>query len=52
MEHLSPLDAALLDLEDRHCALHIGGVAVFDGPAPTPQEMSRVYERNIALEPR
>jgi len=52
MEHLSPLDAAFLDLEDRHCALHIGGIAVFDGPAPTPEEMSLVYARSIALEPR
>ena len=52
MEHLSPLDAAFLDLEDRHSALHIGGIAVFDGPAPTPEEMSLVYERSIALEPR
>src|SRR5205814_1707092 len=52
MEHLSPLDAAFLDLEDRHCALHIGGVAIFEGPAPTAAEMATVYERSIALEPR
>src|SRR3954468_12281736 len=49
---MSPLDAAFLDLEDRHCALHIGGIAVFDGPVPSPEEMSQVYERSIARDPR
>ncbi len=52
MEHMSPLDAAFLDLEDRHCALHIGGVAVFDGPVPTAEEMADVYARSIAQNPR
>lgn len=52
MEHMSPLDAAFLDLEDRNSALHIGGVAIFDGPVPTGEEMTSVYERSIALNPR
>ena len=34
METMSALDSAFLQLEDRHAALHIGSVGVFEGPVP------------------
>jgi diacylglycerol O-acyltransferase len=49
---LSALDTAFLDIEDAHCALHIGGVAIFDGPVPEPPEIAELYLGRIAREPR
>jgi diacylglycerol O-acyltransferase / wax synthase len=34
METMSALDSAFLEIEDRHAALHIGSVGVFEGPVP------------------
>ena len=43
MDKLGLLDAEFFDFEDTNVALHIGGVAVFDGPAPTTAELSERY---------
>jgi diacylglycerol O-acyltransferase len=52
MERLSTLDAGFWELEDQHAALHIGAVAIFDGPPPTPDEMAAHYRRSIEITPR
>ncbi|HWL84853.1 MAG TPA: wax ester/triacylglycerol synthase domain-containing protein, partial [Polyangiaceae bacterium] len=38
-EPLSGLDASFLYLEDRTAHMHVGGVSVFEGPAPTYEEL-------------
>ncbi|MGB9226654.1 hypothetical protein, partial [Mycobacterium sp.] len=37
MEHLSPLDATFLEVEDTdpHVSLAIGGVSIMEGPPPS-----------------
>ena len=52
MDHLTALDAAFLELEDAHVALHIGSVAVFEGPAPTTDELVGRYRHFVAAHPR
>ena len=52
MEQLTALDAAFLELEDEHVALHIGSTAVFEGPAPTTAEMIGRYKHFVAVHPR
>ena len=38
MDRMSPLDASFLHIEDAVSHMHIGSVAVFDGPPPTYEE--------------
>jgi diacylglycerol O-acyltransferase len=52
METLSALDSAFLLLEDEHSHLHIGSVAVFEGPPPTFAEVRAAIERKLTLVPR
>jgi diacylglycerol O-acyltransferase len=52
MERLSALDAGFWELEDEHASLHIGAIAIFDGPAPTPEEMTAQYRRSLDMTPR
>ena len=35
MDRMSPLDASFLHIEDAVSHMHIGSVAVFEGPPPT-----------------
>ena len=53
-EPLSPLDATFLELEDgdRSAHMHIGGILVFDGPAPPVDELRAQLERRLAALPR
>jgi diacylglycerol O-acyltransferase len=53
-EALSPLDATFLELEDadRSAHMHIGGVLVFDGPAPGLDELRARLEQRLAALPR
>jgi diacylglycerol O-acyltransferase len=39
MHRMSPLDASFLHLEDDVTQLHIGSVAIFEGPPPPFEEM-------------
>lgn len=32
VDRLSPLDSAFLHVEDTHASMHIGSVALFEGP--------------------
>jgi diacylglycerol O-acyltransferase / wax synthase len=52
MDRMSALDAAFWDLEDEHTALHIGAVAVFDGPVPSEDEIAARYADEVASLPR
>ncbi|WP_234825747.1 wax ester/triacylglycerol synthase domain-containing protein [Mycolicibacter senuensis] len=53
-EHLSPLDASLLNVEDadRHTNLGMGALAVLDGPMPDHQTLMSVLGERIAACPR
>ena len=54
MDHLSPLDASFLDLEDQdpHVSLAIASVAVIDGPAPTQEAIVEAIRGRLPLVPR
>ncbi|HET7735055.1 MAG TPA: wax ester/triacylglycerol synthase family O-acyltransferase [Nocardioidaceae bacterium] len=52
METLSALDSAFLVLEDETSFLHIGSVAVFEGPAPTFDAFREAIRRKLPLVPR
>jgi diacylglycerol O-acyltransferase len=52
MEPMSPLDASFLYLENDVTPLHIGGVAVFEGPRPTRYELVSRIEAKLAMVPR
>lgn len=48
MDHLTALDAAFIELEDTHVALHIGSVAVFEGPPPDAAEVHERWEHFVS----
>jgi WS/DGAT/MGAT family acyltransferase len=52
MEVMSPLDSAFLRMENANTSLHIASVAIFEGPAPTYDEMFRLLARKIGVLPR
>ena len=47
MEQMNPLDAAFWDLEDHHAALHLGGIAVFAGPAPDARQLRDLVRHKL-----
>jgi diacylglycerol O-acyltransferase / wax synthase len=52
MHRMSPLDASFLHLEDRVTQLHIGSVAIFEGPVPPFDQMLEMVAGKLALVPR
>jgi diacylglycerol O-acyltransferase / wax synthase len=52
MDRLSPQDASFLHIEDDVNLMHIGSVAVFEGPPPPFEEMRALFEGKLALVPR
>jgi diacylglycerol O-acyltransferase / wax synthase len=52
VDRMSPLDSAFLHIEDAHAALHIGSVALLEGPAPTLAELQTAVARKLPLVPR
>jgi diacylglycerol O-acyltransferase / wax synthase len=52
MQRMSPLDASFLHLEDQVTQLHIGSVAIFEGPAPPFDQMLEMVTGKLALVPR
>lgn len=54
MEHLSPLDASFLDLEDEdaHASLAIASVAIVSGPPPSQAEFVEHLRGRLPLIPR
>jgi diacylglycerol O-acyltransferase len=52
MDRLSPLDASFLHIEDGVSHMHIASVAIFEGPAPTYDEVRRTIAGKLPLVPR
>ncbi len=54
MDRLNPLDAVFVDAEDedRHTSMAIASIAVFDGPAPSYEEVLAFLAGRLPLVPR
>jgi diacylglycerol O-acyltransferase / wax synthase len=51
-ERLSSLDALFLELEDRSAHMHVGAVALFEGPPPPYRDLLRLIEGKLEAVPR
>jgi diacylglycerol O-acyltransferase len=51
-DRISALDASFLALEKAGARLHVASVTIFDGPAPTWDELREHVERRLHLVPR
>ena len=51
-DRLSPLDASFLHIEDGVSHMHIGTVAIFEGPQPPFADIVAMVEAKLALVPR
>jgi WS/DGAT/MGAT family acyltransferase len=49
---MSPLDASFLHIEDHVSHMHIGSAAIFEGPAPTHDEIVTAIGSKLPLVPR
>ena len=49
---MSPTDASFLHIEDATHPMHIGGVSIFEGPAPAFQAMAQMVAGKLPLVPR
>jgi diacylglycerol O-acyltransferase / wax synthase len=52
MDRMSPLDASFLHLEGPTNPMHIGSVAVFEGPAPAGSDVEAMVAGKLPLVPR
>jgi Wax ester synthase/diacylglycerol acyltransferase catalytic domain len=52
LDRMSTLDAEFFYAEHHNVPMHIGSVAVFDGPAPTRQDLMRLFEAKLPRVPR
>jgi len=52
MHRMSPLDASFLHIEDRVSHMHIGSAAIFEGPAPSHDEILAAIAAKLPLVPR
>ena len=52
MDRMSPLDASFLHVEDAVSHMHIGSVAVFEGPPPTPLDVAEMVAGKLPAVPR
>ena len=51
-DRLSPLDSSFLHLEDRVSHMHIGSIAIFDGPEPPFEDVVARIQGKLPLVPR
>ena len=51
LDRMSSLDAEFFYAEHDNVPMHIGSVAVFEGPAPTRQELMRLFEAKLPRVP-
>jgi diacylglycerol O-acyltransferase len=51
-DRLSPLDSSFLHIEDRVSHMHIGSVAIFEGPEPPFEQFVTMIEGKLPLVPR
>jgi diacylglycerol O-acyltransferase len=52
MHTMSPLDASFLHVEDAVSHMHIGSVALFEGPPPSHEDVLAAIESKLPLVPR
>lgn len=52
VDRMSPLDAAFLHLEDDVNHMHIGSIAIFEGPPPDFADVEAMLRGKLALVPR
>ena len=52
MDRMSPLDASFLHIENAVSHMHIGSVAIFDGPAPAYEEFEAMVAGKLHAVPR
>ncbi|HZN14121.1 MAG TPA: wax ester/triacylglycerol synthase family O-acyltransferase [Acidimicrobiales bacterium] len=52
VDRLSPLDASFLHIEDDVSHMHIASVAIFEGPAPTYEDVVAMVASKLPLVPR
>src|SRR3954449_730165 len=52
MEWMSPMDASFLHIEGPMNPMHIGGVSIFEGPAPPFERLEQMVEGRLGLVPR
>jgi len=52
VQHLSPQDAAFLHLEDAVSHMHIGSVAILEGPPPAYEALARMIRAHLPSVPR
>src|ERR1039458_8259602 len=52
MQRMSALDASFLEIEDAVSHMHIGSVAIFEGPPPRYDELRGMVLGKLALVPR
>ncbi len=52
MERMSALDAGFYLVDHRNVPMHLGSVAIFDGPAPRLSELAALYASRLAQMPR
>src|SRR5665647_2908868 len=52
MDQLQPLDALFLDLENDEIKANIGGLSIFEGPAPSLEELARRIDANLGFSSR
>jgi len=52
MDWMSPMDASFLHIEGPSNPMHIGGVSIFEGPAPRFERFEEMVEGKLGLVPR
>jgi WS/DGAT/MGAT family acyltransferase len=52
MDWMSPMDASFLHIEDSTHPMHIGGVSIFEGPAPRFDDLVEMVAGKLPLVPR
>jgi diacylglycerol O-acyltransferase / wax synthase len=52
MERMSTLDAGSFFVEHENVPMHLGSLAVFEGPAPSYQELAELYAAKLPRVPR
>ena len=52
MERMSTLDAGFFFVEHKNVPMHLGSLAVFEGPAPSYRELAGLYAAKLPLVPR
>jgi diacylglycerol O-acyltransferase len=52
MDRMSPLDASFLHVENAVSHMHIGSVAIFEGPVPPYEEFEAMVAGKLPVVPR